>query len=120
LRLFDLAHGRDSRPVDPGQARKGISAETTFFEDLQRLDDLEDRLAPLCERVARQARQAGVAGRVVTLKLKTADFRIVTRRRALPVPTQTARTLFAVGRELLAGEARGQSWRLIGVGIAEL
>jgi DNA polymerase-4 len=120
LRLYDLAHGRDSRPVDPGQARKGISAETTFFEDLQRSGDLEDKLAPLCERVARQARQAGVAGRVVTLKLKTADFRIVTRRRALPVPTQTARTLFAVGRELLAGEARGQSWRLIGVGIAEL
>jgi len=120
LRLFDLAHGRDARPVDPGQARKGISAETTFFDDLQRLADLEDRLAPLCERVARQARQAGVAGRVVTLKLKTADFRIVTRRRALPVPTQTARTLFAVGRELLAVEARGQSWRLIGVGIAEL
>jgi len=120
LRLFELAHGRDSRPVDPGQERKGISAETTFFADLQKTADLEDKLAPLCERVARQARQAGVAGRVVTLKLKTADFRIVTRRRALPAPTQTARTLFAVGRELLAGEARGQSWRLIGIGIAEL
>ena len=120
LRLWELAHGHDTRRVDPDQERKGISAETTFGDDLRQISDLEDRLAPLCERVARQARQAGVAGRVVTLKLKTADFKLVTRRRALAVPTQTARTLFAVGRELLAGEARGRSWRLIGIGMSEL
>ena len=120
LRLYELAHGRDSRPVDPNQVRKGISAETTFGDDLTRLDELEDRLAPLCERVARQARAAGVAGRVVTLKLKGADFRLITRRRALPASTQTARTLFAVGRELLAGETKGQRWRLIGIGLSEL
>ncbi|MDB5465473.1 MAG: dinP [Phenylobacterium sp.] len=120
LRLYELAHGRDTRAVDPDQARKGISAETTFNDDLSALGDLEDVLAPLCEKVARQARQGGVAGRVVTLKLRTTDFRIVTRRRTIPVPTQTAKTLFAVGRELLAKEAHAQPWRLIGIGIAEL
>ena len=120
LRLWELAHGHDTRRVDPDQERKGISAETTFGDDLHQVSDLEDRLAPLCERVARQARQAGVAGRVVTLKLKSADFKLVTRRRALAVPTQTARTLFTVGRELLAGEAQGRSWRLIGIGMSEL
>lgn len=120
LRLHALAHGLDSRPVDPDQERKGISSETTFNDDLNDLADLEDRLAPLCEKVARQARAAGVAGRVVTLKLKTADFKIVTRRKALPVPTQTAKTLFAVARGLLAAEANGRRWRLIGVGVAEL
>jgi DNA polymerase-4 len=120
LRLSGLAHGRDERPVDPHQERKGISAETTFNADLTRLADLEDRLAPLCERVARQARAAGVAGRVVTLKLKTADFRLVTRRRALAAPTQTARMMFAVTRDLLAREIGGRSWRLIGAGLSEL
>ncbi len=120
LRLSGLAKGQDSRLVNPSEARKGISAETTFGDDLLRLADLEDRLAPLCERVARQARAAGVSGRVVTLKLKTADFRIITRRRALPQPTQTAKTLFAVGRELLTPEVDGRQWRLIGIGIAEL
>ncbi|WP_337186099.1 DNA polymerase IV [Phenylobacterium sp.] len=120
LRLSELAHGRDTRSVNPNEARKAISAETTFNDDLSRLGDLEDRLAPLCERVARQARTAGVAGRVVTLKLRATDFRIVTRRRTLPVATQTAHTLFKVGRELLAREATGQPWRLIGVGIADL
>lgn len=119
-RLYDLAHGRDTRPVDPDQTRKGISAETTFNSDLADYDALEDRLAPLCERVARQARAGGVSGRVVTLKLKTPDFRILTRRKGLAVPTQTARTLFAAGRELLRREADGRSYRLIGIGLAEL
>jgi DNA polymerase-4 len=120
LRLAQLAQGRDARAVNPNEERKGISAETTFETDLAALADLEDKLAPLCERVARQARAGGVAGRVVTLKLRTTDFRIVTRRRTVAVPTQTAKTLFAVGRELLAKEATGRPWRLIGIGVAEL
>jgi DNA polymerase-4 len=120
LRLSALAHGRDSRAVNPREERKGISAETTFFEDLSALADLEDVLAELCDKVARHARTDGHAGRVVTLKLRTTDFRIVTRRRTIAVPTQTARTLFAVGRELLAKEATGKPYRLIGIGIADL
>jgi DNA polymerase-4 len=120
LRLSALAHGRDQRAVNPNEERKGISAETTFFEDLSALADLEDVLAELCEKVARHARADGHAGRVVTLKLRTTDFRIVTRRRTIAVPTQTARTLFAVGRELLAKEATGRPYRLIGIGMADL
>jgi len=120
LRLHDLAHGRDSRIVDPDQARKSVSAETTFEDDTSSLATLEDRLWPLCERVAKQARDAGIAGRTVTLKLKTTDFRQLTRRRTLPAPTQTARTLFAEGRELLAAEARGERFRLIGIGLSGL
>ena len=120
LRLHALAHGRDARNVNPNESRKGISAETTFNEDLSALADLEDVLAGLCEKVGRLARADGHAGRVVTLKLRTPDFRIVTRRRTIPVPTQTAKTLFAVGRELLAKEATGRPFRLIGIGIADL
>ncbi|UTP41399.1 DNA polymerase IV [Phenylobacterium sp. LH3H17] len=120
LRLADLSRGRDNRAVNPNEERKSISAETTFNDDLRTVEDLEAMLAPLCEKVGRHARASGLAGRVVTLKLRSTDFKILTRRRAIPVPTQTARTLFAVGRELLAKEARGQAWRLIGIGIAEL
>ena len=120
LHLHALAHGRDNRAVNPREARKGISAETTFNTDLSALADLEDQLAPLCERVARHARADGVAGRAVVLKLRATDFKIVTRRRTLPIATQTSRTLFAVGRELLAKEATGKPWRLIGIGIQDL
>ncbi|MBQ1540980.1 MAG: DNA polymerase IV [Caulobacteraceae bacterium] len=119
LRLSQLAQGQDSRAVDPDQQRKAISAETTFEEDLTELEPLCDQLWPLCERVAKQARAAGAAGRVATLKLRTADFRIVTRRRTLAVPTQTARTLFQVARELLAPELRGGAYRLIGAGLSD-
>jgi DNA polymerase-4 len=56
----------------------------------------------------------------VVLKLKTTDFRQITRRRTLAAPTQTAKTLFAVTRELLAAETGAGAFRLIGVGLAEI
>jgi DNA polymerase-4 len=120
LHLHDLSLGRDSRPVDARPGRKSLSAETTFDEDLASLAELEDLLWALCEKVARHARSEGIAGRVVTLKLRQTDFRIRTRRRTLPYPTQTAKTLFAASREMLALEVDGRPWRLIGVGISEI
>lgn len=120
LRLSQLAKGQDSRPVEPEQSRKSVSAETTFAVDLKTIDALSDRLWPLCEKVARQMRAGSIAGRVATLKLKTTDFKLVTRRRTLAVPCQTARTLFAAARELLVTEARGEAYRLIGIGLSDL
>jgi DNA polymerase-4 len=119
LRLYRLAHGEDSRVVNPDQVRKTISAETTFNNDLSRQEDLEDRLWPLCEKVARQLRAEDIGGRVASLKLRTPDFKIVTRRRTLAAPIQTARTLFDVARELLAAEPPGRSYRLIGAGLSD-
>lgn len=120
LRLHQLAHGQDARSVNPEEDRKGVSSETTFNTDIAALADLEDELWPLCEKTARRCREAGVAGRAVVLKLKTTDFRLLTRRRTVPVPVQTARGLFALGREMLAKEADGTAYRLIGIGAAEL
>jgi DNA polymerase-4 len=119
LRLHDLAHGRDARSVNPGHERKGMSAETTFNEDLTRREDLETELWPLCEKLAAKARADGVASRVVVLKLRRTDFRIVTRRLTLAEPVQTARALFAAGRDLLGPEL-GRPYRLIGIGLAEV
>ncbi len=120
LRLSRLAHGQDTRSVNPESERKGVSAETTFDTDLRDLTSLEDRLWPCCEKVAARARADGFAGRAVVLKLRTADFRRLTRSRTLPSPTQTARTLFAVAREMLATEVGASAYRLIGVGLADL
>ena len=120
LRLWQLAQGQDGRPVNPDQVRKSVSAETTFSTDLSRLHDLTDALWPLCEKVARQMRAAAITGRVATVKLKTADFKLVTRRKTLAVPCQTAKMLFVAGRELLASEVRGETYRLIGIGLSDL
>ena len=120
-RLYDLAHARDSRHVNPDQEAKSISAETTFNTDLSSLAELEDALWPLCEKAAGRARHAGLAGRVAVLKLKTADFRTLSRRRTLATPIQTARSLFQETREMLAPETgRGLAYRLIGAGLTEL
>lgn len=119
--LADLSVGRDGRAVHIGDDRKSISAETTFNQDLDETGELETLLWPLCEKVAGRARQDGLSGRAVTLKLKTDGFKLLTRRRTLPVPTQTARTLFSVGRELLAPELTGRRrYRLIGIGLSDL
>ncbi len=123
LRLHDMSLGRDGRPVNPGQARKSISAETTFETDLSDPAELDAHLVRLAERVARQARAADQAGRVATLKLKTPDFRILTRRRTLAAPTQTARSLTRAARDLLSAELAGgadRAFRLIGVGLSDL
>ncbi len=120
LRLSELAQGRDQGAVDPDHIRKSVSAETTFDNDLSTLDALEDRLWPCCEKVASRARAEAFCGRSVVLKLKTSDFRSVTRRKTLDAPTQTARTVFAAARALLAAEVDGTRFRLIGVGLADL
>lgn len=123
LRLHAMARGEDDRGVNPGQARKSISAETTFETDLSAPEDLDAHLVRLAERVARQARAAGQAGRVATLKLKDPAFRILTRRRTLEAPTQTARTLLASTRGLLSSEVASggrRAFRLIGVGLSDL
>lgn len=119
LRLHDLAHARDARAVNPDHDRKGMSAETTFNTDLTETEALEAELWPLCEKLASKARRDRVASRVIVLKLRRDDFRIVTRRHSLAEPIQTARALFAIGRNLLKPEL-GRPYRLIGIGMADV
>jgi len=119
-RLYRFSRGEDSRRVDPESGRKSISAETTFSENLAAPDDLKRRLWPLCEKVAARAKAAGLAGGVVTVKLKTSDFRIRTRNRTLPNPTQLAETIWHYGCDMLEREATGTPFRLIGIGLGHL
>ncbi len=118
--LFALSMADDARKVDPHGERKSISAETTFFEDVAEVEALEDILWPLCEKVAARCRASEMAGRTLTLKLKDARFKIITRRRQLPEPTLLAHRIFEVARELLHGDANGRTrYRLVGVGLSD-
>ncbi|PZQ11638.1 MAG: DNA polymerase IV [Ancylobacter novellus] len=120
LRLSRLAFGEDSRRVEPGRARKSVGAETTFDTDLVGLEELEARLFRCCEKVAGRMREDGASGTVVTLKLKSADFRSRTRAHALPSPTRLAARIFEAARRMLAKEADGTAFRLIGVSLSDL
>jgi len=120
LWLWRLSNADDTRIVEPRSPAKGISAETTFEHDIADADQLSRILWALCERVSARAKAADLGGNVVQLKLKTADFKIVTRRHTLDRPTQLARRLFETGSDLLNAEAKGKRYRLIGIGLADL
>ncbi len=119
-RLWQLARGRDARRVSANAPVKSISNETTFAEDTGDPEALDGHLWRLSEKVADRAKAKGLAGRVVVLKLKRADHRLVTRRLALREPTQTADRIYRTAAGLM-GQAAGQApFRLIGVGLSEL
>jgi DNA polymerase IV len=84
-----------------------ISAETTLPEDEADVAALADALWPLCKQVSARLKQASLAGRTITLKLATADFRSRTRSRRLADPTQLAEASFRTAAALLASEADG-------------
>jgi DNA polymerase-4 len=119
-RLARLARGLDDRPVRAEREAKSISAETTFDRDIADFRPLELRLWRLAEKVSARLKTNALAGSTVTLKLKTADFRIRTRAQSLSHPTQLAGRIFAAGRDLLARETDGTMFRLIGIGLSAL
>jgi len=119
-RLARLVRGLDDRPVKAEREAKSISAETTFDHDIADFRLLELRLWRLAEKVSARLKANALAGSTVTLKLKTADFRIRTRAQSLSHPTQLAGRIFAAGRDLLARETDGTMFRLIGIGLSAL
>lgn len=118
-RLKNLANGIDARPVTPDRETKSVSSETTLDVDLARFDELEPILWRLCEKTSKRLKAQELAGRTITLKLKTADFHTTTRASRLPEPTQLAARLFAAGRDLLKRECSGPRYRLIGIGASD-
>ena len=120
LRLWRLARGIDGRSVNPERDTKSISAETTFNHDIGEFRPLEQYLWDLTERVSARLKANALAGSTVTLKLKSADFKIRTRARALGAPTQLASRIFAAGRDLLTHEVGATRFRLIGIGVSNL
>src|SRR6202163_4402163 len=120
LRLARLARGVDAREVSPERETKSVSAETTFETDISAFRTLERRLWGLSQKVSARLKAKEIAGATITLKLKTADFRLRTRARSLAAPTQLAAKIFAAGRDLLAREAQGTRFRLIGIGVSAL
>ena len=118
--LARFARGEDDREVIADRPAKSISAETTFDSDLAPRRAAERQLRPLCDRVAGRLARAGLAGRTVVLKLKTADFQVLTRHHRLADPTRRAEVIFRAAMPLITREANGRAFRLIGIGVTDL
>ncbi len=119
-RLYRLSRGIDDREVHANDAAKSVSAETTFFDDISRHEDLVPILRRLSEKVSTRLKKHSIAGQTVVLKLKSADFKSRTRNRRLEDPTQLADRIFRTGLSMLERETDGTRFRLIGIGVTDL
>lgn len=119
--LHAIANGHDDRPVEPNRPRKSISSETTFDVDLESRDQLEGRLARLCEDVAQTLRDKHLCAGTVTVKMRFSDFRTVTRSTSPGSYVASIDDLVRLTR-VLAFETDRPSLpiRLLGVGVSRL
>jgi DNA polymerase-4 len=119
-RLARLSRGQDERAVTPDRETKSVSAETTFETDLGDLATLDPILRRLAEKVSSRLKAAGLGGQTVVLKLKSPDFKTITRNRRLSDPTRLADRIFRTGHELLVKELGSHRFRLMGIGVTDL
>ncbi|HRE20010.1 MAG TPA: DNA polymerase IV [Rhabdaerophilum sp.] len=119
--FYWIARGIDERAVRPDRIRKSIGAEDTFFSDLHDFETACEKLRSISEKVWRHYERLSLHGRTVTLKVKFADFRIVTRSRSLPVPVADFAELEWLGNALLAPLFPVEKGiRLLGITISSL
>ncbi|MCZ6842872.1 MAG: DNA polymerase IV [SAR324 cluster bacterium] len=116
-----LARGIDERPVEPHRERKSISIEDTFAEDHDDQAWLLAKLKELASGLEKRARTAGVKGRTVTLKMRLADFRILTRSSTGPETLNDATRILPLVTGLYKDSGvAGRKLRLLGIGLAQL
>jgi DNA polymerase-4 len=118
--LAALARGEDPREVVPDEPARSVGAEETFEHDLAGEAALLPRLLAQSERTAARLREAGLAGRTVTLKVKWADFTLATRRVTLGEPTADGAAIYAAARAQLARLDVSRPVRLTGVSVSGL
>ncbi len=119
-RLYALARGEDARRITANAPVKTLSNETTFQTDTRDPDILDGHLWRMAEKVSARAKATDKAGRVVQLKLKTSDFKLISKRQSLHHPTQLADTIYRTARGLFDQVAGTGPYRLLGVGLSEI
>jgi DNA polymerase-4 len=119
--LYNLAWGRDERPVIATSPDKSIGAEETFEHDISDSGTIRRELLRLSDRVATRLRAGGHAGRTVSVKLRRADFSTITRARTLREPTDLAQEIYATSCALYAASGLEHvHLRLVGVRVENL
>ena len=118
--LHELSWGRDPRKVTPEQPEKSIGAEMTFDTDVGDPMLIRRSLLALAEKVGARLRASGHAGRTVSIKVRLADFRTVSRSRTVPTNTDVAREIFEISWSLFEALGTTEYIRLVGVRVEGL
>jgi DNA polymerase-4 len=115
-RLRALSSGSDDSLVTPHAPHKSISSERTLAADTRDDKLLKRYLLSQSGEVARQLRQAGLRAKTITIKIKDASFKTVTRRTTIAVPTQSSKTIYKQVARMLDDYKTAKKIRLVGVG----
>lgn len=118
--LHELAWARDPRPVVPDRPAKSVGHEETFATDLRSRERLESEVVRLADGVGNRLREAGIAGRTVTLKVRFGDFTTITRSHTERDPIDDGREIATTAKELLAAVDPAPGIRLLGVSVSGL
>lgn len=118
--LQQLARGIDDRPVVPDQQVKSIGNEETFEEDLYQWEEIEKQLLLFADKVGWRLRRLNLSGRTVTVKVRFASFRTVTRSRTLDEATSLDGVLYHTAKELYKSIPANEGIRLLGLTVSNL
>ncbi len=117
--FYKNARGIDLREVESNRITKSISAETTFMRDLDSLPVLSDELYPLAKEVMQRMNEESFFGRTITLKVKYADFKTITRSKTFPYRITDFEMLWGTATEILRQiDLSQKSVRLLGLGVS--
>lgn len=116
--FWQLARGIDERPVSADSARKSISIETTFVDNISLPSALEEPLAKLAHELADRCTKAGFLARTLTLKLKYEDFQIRTRSQTFEHLPLNGGTISTAARFILFSQPLDKPVRLLGLGLS--
>ena len=115
VRIHDLAHARDPRPVRRTRVAKSIGSDRTLRADVSQREDIELHLRRAADRIARRVRSKGYVAGGLRVRLKTSRFELLARQRSLSKPVDLASEFFALGRRLLDEFDHPGPFRLVGM-----
>ncbi|MBX9687842.1 MAG: DNA polymerase IV [Candidatus Obscuribacterales bacterium] len=118
---YQIARAQDDRMVEPNRISKSVGAEESFAVDLSERRDMLGALAEIATTVERRLGDGKNGGRTVTLKVKYADYKQVTRSRTLAESVSSAESMLDIAIELLDDtEAEKKRVRLLGISVSNL
>ncbi len=116
---YDIAHGRDERPVNPHRERKSLGQECTLNQDIDDKQEMVEILNKLAAQIEHYMKEKTIKGRTITLKVKYFNFKSVTRSITVPEPVCEAAVMMEYVPSLLEKtEAGAKKVRLLGISIS--
>lgn len=118
---YRIVRAEDNREVNPHRIRKSIGAERTFFEDLTAIPEMKAKLEYIAGVVFRHMKKSDNFGRTITLKMKTADFKIITRSKTFATEVKGLEDIIKISHELLENnQSEIDKIRLLGISVSNL